>query len=160
MKLSPKLNNYSSEIPEEIKFSLKALANDIRLGILVGLLKHGKMSFSQMKKDFELDSGNLVRHLELLQNGNLVVNYYGKGNKKIFSYYQATDIADRLLKSIFEALLQQNPESSLVEHDSDELLKLAKHQSAPHEILADLVKLAEKVYHSPSLRDSFPQISK
>jgi len=44
------IKQYSDEIPSEIKTLLKGLSNDDRLRILIALMKHGKMTFKEMKE--------------------------------------------------------------------------------------------------------------
>lgn len=104
------LKEYSDEIPLEIKTLLKGIANDDRLGILISLMKRGKMTFNQMKQEFGLSSSSLSNHLTLLQNGNLIENFYEKGNEKGFSLYDITDIPESVFDALFGILYKPTPE--------------------------------------------------
>jgi len=98
------------EMPEEIKVVLKALADDDRLGIIIALLKNGKLTFSEIKDEFQMNPSSLTHHLNLLQNGNLVTNFYEKGDGKAFSYYAATDIPELILDSLIDIFFKSNIE--------------------------------------------------
>jgi DNA-binding HxlR family transcriptional regulator len=101
---------YSNEVPEQIKSVLKGIDSNVRLAIIVALMKKGKLSFSEMKELLDLNSSSLSSHLSILQDGGLVVNILG-WNKNTYSYYTATDIAKAVLKSLFD-LVVQFPKSS------------------------------------------------
>lgn len=104
MDSNSKISEYSNEIPGEIKLLLKALSNDDRLGILVALMKNGKMTFNEMKEKFHLQSSSLSNHLTTLQDGNLVENFYEKGTEKGFSFYNVTDIPETVFDSLFNIM--------------------------------------------------------
>lgn len=106
MDQNSKLLNYSNEIPPEIRLLLKGLSADDRLGILVALMKNGKMTFNQMKNEFDLNSSSLSNHLTVLQNGNLIENFYEKGDEKAFSYYDVTDIPEAIFDSLFDIMFK------------------------------------------------------
>lgn len=104
MDLTPELKEYSDEIPLEIKALLKGLSNDDRIGILLALMKHGKMTFNEMKEKFGLHSSSLSNHLTALQDGNLIENFYEKRNEKGFSYYDVTDIPENIFDALFNIM--------------------------------------------------------
>jgi len=96
IKLNQKniLTKYAGEMPDEIQFALKGISNPSRIGILIALLKHGKMTFNEMKTKFGLNPSSLSNHLTALQNGNLITNVVEKKKGKIFSFYNVTDIQE------------------------------------------------------------------
>lgn len=103
MNSDSELERYSAKIPDEIKIMLKAIADEDRLGILVALLEKGKMTFSEMKEKFSLNSSSLTNHLSILQKGNLIENFYEKNERKVFSYYDVTDLPEKIFDSILDA---------------------------------------------------------
>jgi predicted transcriptional regulator len=59
--------NYASEIPEEIKSVIKGLDSDVRIAIIVILMKDAKLTFSELKQRLSLNSSSLSSHLSALQ---------------------------------------------------------------------------------------------
>lgn len=110
MDSNSKLSEFSDEIPFEIKSLLKGLSADDRLGILIALMRNGKMTFNEMKEKFDLHSSSLSNHLTALQDGSLVENFYEKGDEKGFSYYQVTDIPEAVFESLFDIMYKPNAE--------------------------------------------------
>ncbi len=102
------VNEYSKEIPEEIKLSIKALADDTRLSILILLLKKKKMSFTKLKETLNLSSSSLSNHLAIMQDGGIVNNFL-EWNEKSYSYYKVTDLGINLIKSIFKVVGYRSP---------------------------------------------------
>ena len=96
------LESYAKRIPFETRATLRGLDDDSRLGLVVAMLDHGKMSFNEMKTKFEMNSSSLSNHLSILQEGNLVQNSYEKNNNCISSYYDVTDIAESMLHAILD----------------------------------------------------------
>ena len=111
MDSNPEIKEYSDEIPFEIKTLLKGLSNDDRLGILIALMKNGKMTFKEMKEKFGFHSSSLSNHLTVLQDGNLVENFYEKRDEKGFSYYDVTDIPETVFGALFNILYKTAPEA-------------------------------------------------
>ena len=96
------LESHAKRIPFETRATLRGLDDDSRLGLVVAMLDHGKMSFNEMKTKFEMNSSSLSNHLSILQEGNLVQNSYEKNNNCISSYYDVTDIAESMLHAILD----------------------------------------------------------
>ena len=118
------LKEYSDEIPLEIKTLLKGLSNDDRLGILLALMKHGKMSFKEMKEKFGLHSSSLSNHLTALQDGNLIENFYEKKEENGFSYYDVTDIPETVFDSLFNIMYK--PISDKEDHRTEPEINVGK----------------------------------
>ena len=60
------------------------------------------MAFSGMKARFGLNPDTLSRYPAALQRGDLVRNYYEKGDdEEPFSYYEAADVPAALLDAFF-----------------------------------------------------------
>ena len=104
MDSNSKLSEFSNRIPFEIKSLLKGLSGDDRLGILITLMKNGKMTFNEMKENFGLHSSSLSNHLTALQNGSLVENFYEKSDERGFSFYQVTDIPEAVFDALFDIM--------------------------------------------------------
>ena len=97
---------YSQEVPEEVKAVLKAFDDDIRVALVVALMKHEKMTFSELKKLFNVNSSSLSYHLSLLQDGGLVRNILDKSKDGSYSYYAITEITEPILSALYENTVQ------------------------------------------------------
>jgi DNA-binding transcriptional ArsR family regulator len=98
-------NDHVNEIPKEIRSVIKGLNNETRLAIIVVLMKNGRMTFSELKESLELNSSSLSNHLSVLQDGGLVNNFL-EWKENSYSYYTPTDIANRVLESLFNIVMQ------------------------------------------------------
>lgn len=96
---------YSNEVPEQIKLVIKGMDSEVRLAIIVALMKREKMSFSELKELLDINSSSLSRHLSILQDGGLVTNVLG-WKENSYSYYTITDIAKSVLGSLFDIVVQ------------------------------------------------------
>jgi DNA-binding transcriptional ArsR family regulator len=99
------IEEYSKEIPREIKDVITGLAHDIRLSIVIALLKNMKMTFTELKKLLDLNSSSLSYHLSLLQDGGLVDNII-EWKDQSYSYYVITDVARSVLESLFDIIVK------------------------------------------------------
>ena len=91
-------------MPDEVRDLLAGLSDPENLGLIVALMKHGKMSFNEMKHEFQISPSSLTNRLAALQNGNLIVNFYDKTDSKNFSYYDVTDIPEQIFESVYDTL--------------------------------------------------------
>ena len=98
------LTEYANKLPEEVKDLLLGFSSPENLGLLAALMEHGKMSFNEMKQEFKLSSSSLTNRLNVLQNGNLVKNFYEKTDGRGFSYYDVTDVFQQIFGSVYEIL--------------------------------------------------------
>lgn len=91
-------------IPMEMRLLLRALSDDKSVAIVAELLRNGKMRFGEIKDMFRLSSSSLSNKLKKLQNGNLVVNFYAKGDDLGHSYYDATEISKLVFDSLYNIM--------------------------------------------------------
>ena len=75
-------------------------------------MKHGKMSFNEMKQKFQLSPSSLTNRLTVLQDGSLIENFYEKTDRRSFSYYDVTDIPEQIFESAYNVLYSPNIDSS------------------------------------------------
>lgn len=99
----PTLAEHADKVPALVKEGIKGLADDDRLGLAIALAEGGRMTFSEIRKKYGLNSDTLRGHLSALQKGNLVRNYYEKGIGSAHSYYEATDLPEAVLSALFTA---------------------------------------------------------
>lgn len=95
-------------IPMEMRLLLRALSDDKSVEIVAELLRNGKMRFGEIKDAFGLNSSSLSSKLKKLQNGNLVVNFYAKGDDLGHSYYDATEISELVFDSLYNIMYAPN----------------------------------------------------
>ena len=94
------------------KFLVTIMSDDERLGLAMTLEESGRMTFSQMKKKFGLDSATLSDHLTKLQAGHLIRNYYEKSEGKVRSYYETTALPSALLGALLNVVRRENEEGA------------------------------------------------
>lgn len=99
MKKMTKIEEYSKEIPEEIRSAIQGLASDHRAAIFVVLYKHGELSFSGLRKKLEIGKAKLNYHLGKLIEGALVHHYYKHelGTEK-YSFYNVTSFGQNFVR--------------------------------------------------------------
>ena len=102
---SNEFHEYAEEIPEELKRAIKALSDDCRLAIISGLIRHGELSFSQLRQGTGGTSGALSHHLRILKEAGLIENYYAKKpDINEYSLYALTSFGDSFTKNIFHSI--------------------------------------------------------
>ena len=75
-------------------------------------MKHGKMSFNEMKQKFQLSPSSLTNRLTVLQDGSLIENFYEKTDRRSFSYYDVTDIPEQIFESAYNVLYSPSMDNS------------------------------------------------
>ncbi|MCH8833005.1 MAG: winged helix-turn-helix transcriptional regulator [Thaumarchaeota archaeon] len=113
-------------MPEEIRLLLKGISDEKNLGLLIALLKHGKMSFNEIKEKFQFSPSSLTIRLNELQDGNLVKNFYEKSGNKGFSYYDVTDIPELVFDSLFDIMYPSERKTESVSGSDKTEIKLAR----------------------------------
>ena len=101
---SPTLAELSDRVPALVKAGIRGLADDERLGLVIALAEGGKMTFSEIKAKYDLDPSTLSGHLNALQSGNLVRNYYEKGIGSAYSYYEATELPEAVIGALLASV--------------------------------------------------------
>lgn len=81
-----------------------ALLHDSRLDILRKLDDNNpSMSYTELKKTFNMNPNTLRYHLKVLREAGLVSNTYEKrGSKSEYSFYSNTDLGKRVLEAYKE----------------------------------------------------------
>ncbi|MEM0328491.1 MAG: winged helix-turn-helix domain-containing protein [Thermoproteota archaeon] len=104
---SRKIEEYSRQIPDEVKFAIRGLDHDVRYGILVCLLRNGgRLSFAELQEKLNISKGRLAYHLGLLMDGALVRNFSEMGLKDRYnSYYEVTGFAIDFLETLFRFII-------------------------------------------------------
>ena len=123
---SSTLSQYSNEIPEEIRLLLKGFSDEKNLGLVVALLKDGKMTFNEIKEKFQFSSSSLSNRLNELQDGNLIKNFYEKSGSRGFSYYDVTDIPELIFDSLFEIMYPSEKKIESATTDDVKQINLAR----------------------------------
>ena len=150
------IDEYAKEVPAAIRNIFKSLSDDQKIGLLVGLLKHGDRTFNELKRDFNLHPTSLNRHLKALEKANLIENYYGKERKRIKSFYRVTDLSELLFESLFDILSEPRKTSKI----PDSNLPISEFEYPqlnilPEEIsnkISELTDLANKFSSRPSTK--------
>jgi DNA-binding transcriptional ArsR family regulator len=100
------VTQFASDIPQEVKSVIRGLDDDIRLAIIIALMKNSSMSFADLKGLLNLNSSSLSHHLSILQNGGLVRNFVElTRNRNHRSYYMITELTKSILKSLFDNIV-------------------------------------------------------
>jgi len=103
---SKEIEEYSRQIPDEIKSAVRGLDHDIRCAILVCLLRNGgRLSFAELQEKLNISKGRLAYHLGLLIDGALVRNFSEISLKDRYnSYYEVTGFAMDFLENILRPI--------------------------------------------------------
>ena len=101
---NPTLAELADKVPALVKAGIKGLSDDDRLGLAMALVEGGRMTFSEMKAKYGLNPSTLSSHLNALQRGDLIRNYYEKNEGRAYSYYEATDLPKVMLSALFIAV--------------------------------------------------------
>ena len=101
---NPTLAELADKVPALVKAGIRGLADDDRLGLAVALVEGGRMTFSEMRARYGLNPSTLSSHLNALQRGDLIRNYYEKNEGRVYSYYEATDLPKVMLSALFIAV--------------------------------------------------------
>ena len=89
--------------PTEIKKALACLGEESRQKIALGLIDK-KLTYTELKNEFEFTNGNLNHHLLELTKAGLINRYLGVGGQgSPEKYYAITDFGKDLLQGIFTA---------------------------------------------------------
>jgi DNA-binding HxlR family transcriptional regulator len=95
---------FASDIPQEVKSVVRGLDDDIRLAIIIALMKYSSMSFADLKGLLNINSSSLSHHLSILQNGGLIRNFV-ELTRNHRSYYMVTELTKSTLKSLFDNII-------------------------------------------------------
>jgi len=98
------VTQFASNIPQEVKSVLRGLNDEIRLAVIIALMKNTKMSFADLKRLLNLNSSSLSHHLSILQNGGLITNFVELGRNHR-SYYMITELTKSVLESLFDIIV-------------------------------------------------------
>ena len=100
--------------PIEIKKALTCLGEESRQKIALGLIDE-KLTYTELKKEFEFTNGNLNHHLLELTKAGIINRYLRAGEQgSLEKYYTITDFGKDLLQGIFTAFAPtSNPESTM-----------------------------------------------
>ncbi len=113
MEYSPKLTTkqikqYAEEMPIELRRSIEALSDEVRLGIFFVLFKYGEMSFSEIRNKLEIPTRNssyLAYHLKKLEKGALIKNDYSKkSGVTSHSFYDVTEFGERIIEGLIKSI--------------------------------------------------------
>jgi len=115
-----KIEDYSKEIPEEIRRAIRGLDSEYRAAIFVALYKHGELSFSELQKTLEINKAMLNYHLGKLIESAMIHHYYKHelGNEK-YSFYAATPFGQNFVETLNEFL---RPRPYHIPHRDDDLI--------------------------------------
>jgi DNA-binding transcriptional ArsR family regulator len=151
---SETIKQYAKEIPNEVRLVLKALNDDARIAVIIALIKHKQMSFTQLKEHLGLSASSLSNHLAILQDSGLVNNFL-KRRENSFSYYATTDLAKSILSSLFDSEVKLYQETGttkktiISEHVLDEAAKKTTWAKTPVLFRKYRTRTAQTVEETP-----------
>lgn len=100
------IQQYASEVPRGVRSVFKALEDDSRVAIVVALMKNDKMTFTELKQLFDMNSSSLSYHLSILQDAGLVDNILQFGKEGHYSFYSVTDMTKSTLESLYDNIIK------------------------------------------------------
>ncbi|MGC8585715.1 MAG: winged helix-turn-helix domain-containing protein [Thermoplasmata archaeon] len=96
-------------VPEETRMILMALNSDIDWAI-ISVLNIGEMTFSDLKKELNLDNNKILHyHLKKLIGRGIINNYYKHSffNSK-YSYYSISNLGKRIVNILNNLFIETN----------------------------------------------------
>lgn len=128
-----KIEEYSNEMPVELRRAIEALNDDFRLAIFFVLLKNGDLSFTQIMNELEIprkDSSTLSHHLKILEKGGLIKNEYAKKEGLgSYSFYNLTEFGEDILNGLMDTLAVPNSTEQIEPKLEKMLLQVAANRS-------------------------------
>lgn len=107
------IKQYAEEMPIELRRSIEALSDEVRLGIFFVLFKYGEMSFSEIRNKLEIpakNSGYLAYHLKKLEKSALIRNDYSKKSGVTnHSFYDVTEFGERFIEGLMKSIEIDQP---------------------------------------------------
>lgn len=107
------IKQYAEEMPIELRRSIEALSDEVRLGIFFVLFKYGEMSFSEIRTKLEIpakNSGYLAYHLKKLEKSALIRNDYSKKSGATnHSFYDVTEFGERFIEGLMKSIEIDQP---------------------------------------------------
>ncbi len=102
------IKQYAEEMPIELRRSIEALSDEVRLGIFFVLFKYGEMSFSEIRNKLEIpakNSGYLAYHLKKLEKSALIrTDYSKKSGITNHSFYDVTEFGERFIEGLMKSI--------------------------------------------------------
>ena len=93
--------NKEKDFPESIVNLIKALSSRPRRHILISLMKYGRLSYSEIRKQTRLDEGTLSYNLKKLLECNLVKSFPQSENSSIYtSYFELSEFGRRFIEGL------------------------------------------------------------
>ena len=113
-----RVEEYLSEIPPEIRNSLKPLSKDKAFAIFIAILKNEELKFNEIKKCFSAtSSGETDRYLKELTRAGLIkkvsknIGDIGIREKAV---YQPTTLGRKLIRGILRELVIKPEEKDVI----------------------------------------------
>lgn len=107
------IKHYAEEMPIELRRSIEALSDEVRLSIFFVLFKYGEMSFSEIGNKLEIpakNSGYLAYHLKKLEKSALIRNDYSKkSGVTSHSFYDVTEFGERFIDGLMKSIELDRP---------------------------------------------------
>ncbi len=100
--------------PPELKRAINAIDNEIRMQLVVELLKKDELSYTQLLNILNIRKGSLTHHLIELAKGTLIRNYAKEEvTSEYESFYSLTRFGEFFIDTLHMALYPPQPYHSL-----------------------------------------------
>lgn len=105
--------------PEEVKLAIKSLDNPVRQSVLMLLNNNNELSFSEIRRELQVNKLQLNFHLKNLFSSALIDHYYRHelGNSN-YSYYSLTSLGKRIIAHLISAFIPPSPIQKIREPQS------------------------------------------
>jgi len=107
-----RMNYYLDLVPPEIRDAAAGLHDDKHWAVFIALLENGDTRFSELKKEFGLESTQMIRLLRDLGRAGLVAQYTDdlrEIESRARSFYKVTTIGSNFIESLMDKFLPQAP---------------------------------------------------
>lgn len=88
---------FTLDIPPVLEKKFEIFSSQIRLSVLLIMYTHRKVKIVELQKAFNITSGKLEHHLNILENENLLKKKMDLSNKRAYSTIEMTKKGKNLL---------------------------------------------------------------
>ncbi len=94
-------SKFLKQIPDDFKYTMKALGNEFRFRLILLLLEEESFSLSKLSEILKKKNSLIIGHLKKLELAGIVQNYIHHTTKKReYSFYEITKYGEKMVKTI------------------------------------------------------------
>ena len=101
--MTENFSKFLKQIPDDFKFTMKALGNEFRFKLILLLLEEESFSLSKISKILKKENSLILGHLKKLESAGIVQNYiHHTTTKREYSFYEITKYGEKMVKTFIK----------------------------------------------------------